>query len=258
MSAPKLSYIERERFAFIESRLYWRGRVRREDVRKRFELSEASANLAFRNFIEARPGVMTHVHSVKSYVAAPDFSPEFYVPDIADCELERVDVTVPVPGIERSTLDGLAQALRDGRALRIEHLSRKGEKTTRVIEPLVLITLPPPFQHLLYAYCQLRGAGRTFALSHIKVCGLGAKIERQQPVKLDSGAVTVPVGAVLPPKLRVAVQTAFGAKEVVITVPHSALHPLADTIISTPELRDPETEAAFQALLRRLEKQFKR
>lgn len=249
MSRLTSSLSNRDRFTFIERCLYWRGTVKREDIRERFELSEAAANLVFRAFNKAFPAAMTFDGRRKCYVATPSFAPHLYAPAIADCELDRVEGTIPTPHIARETLDGLALSLRERRAMRIEYTNLKGERTSRAVEPLALITLTPPFPPLLFAYCRFREMGRSFDLSRVVFVGLGTEIPTRPMSSLSLGSVTVPVGSALPPAARAFAQAAFGASRLVLKVPHSALYAVTATVLSLPELRSREAERAFGTML---------
>lgn len=256
MNSPRITYADQERFAFIERCLFWRGRVKREDLRQRFGLSESAANLTFRAYHEARPGAMTYAHAMKTYVPGKEFIPEFYVPDIGDCELDHVEAVIPTPAIRRETLDGLARALREHRAIKIEYTSLKGEQTTRTVEPLALVKLSAPFPPQLFGYCRLRGAGRNFDLSRMRVIALGSEVIERRNVDLEVGSLSVPVGAALPLAAELMAQVAFGGKHITVRMPRSALYAVTGTIISLPELRTKAAEESFTAMLRSLEASF--
>lgn len=78
--ATRLRFGTRERFEFIEFRLFWEGQVNRVDIGDRFRVSipQVSADIA-RYMSEARDN-MRYDTRLKTYVATEQFRPIFYKP----------------------------------------------------------------------------------------------------------------------------------------------------------------------------------
>jgi hypothetical protein len=80
--------IER-RMEFIESRLFWEGRINRSAITNQFGISVPQASNDLRRYEEGAPGNLVYDKSQKRYFASPTFSPRFFVPD-ADQYLNRL------------------------------------------------------------------------------------------------------------------------------------------------------------------------
>lgn len=66
-----------QRFEFLEWRAYWVGRVNRKDLEDQFQISTPQASVDLRNYQEAAPGNIEYDATEKTYVATPNFNPQF-------------------------------------------------------------------------------------------------------------------------------------------------------------------------------------
>src|SRR5690348_13559112 len=71
----------RQRFAFMEQRLYWEGQLNRGDLTNRFAISAQQASTDFAKYLEFAPGSIDYDSSLKAYVPTSIFIPKFMLPD---------------------------------------------------------------------------------------------------------------------------------------------------------------------------------
>jgi len=150
----------RQRFAFLEQRIYWEGRVSRTDLMSRFAISTAQASVDIAEYRNVAPENVAYDPSSKEYVAMAAFTPRFFAPDarqyltqlllIADHALaprESWIGTVPehdaVPKVRRKlaaeTLRPIVLAIRHQRAIEIEYQSfSSADPEVRSIAPHAL------------------------------------------------------------------------------------------------------------------------
>lgn len=81
---PSLSsrtWSQRQRYGFLESRLFWEGAVSRSDLMARFDISAPQASDDVTKYLEMAPGNLDFDRVKKKFVATPRFTPRFAVPD---------------------------------------------------------------------------------------------------------------------------------------------------------------------------------
>lgn len=71
---------QRQRFEFVEKRLYWEGTLGRSDLTSRFGISPAQASADLARYDELAPGNVQFDRSRKLFVARPTFVPRFFEP----------------------------------------------------------------------------------------------------------------------------------------------------------------------------------
>jgi predicted DNA-binding transcriptional regulator YafY len=71
---------QRQRFAFIERRLYWEGVLSRQDLMARFGISAPQASMDVQRYDELVPGNVELDRSRKAYVARAGFTPKYFEP----------------------------------------------------------------------------------------------------------------------------------------------------------------------------------
>ena len=78
--SPALRWSQRQRFAFIERRLYWEGVLNRQDLMTRFGISAPQASMDVQRYDELAPCNVEFDRSRKVYVALPGFKPKYFEP----------------------------------------------------------------------------------------------------------------------------------------------------------------------------------
>lgn len=73
-----------QRFAFIETLLYWEGQINRKDLEAFFKISAPVASADFKHYMETAPNNMIYDRSEKVYKATPEFTPRFISTDPYD------------------------------------------------------------------------------------------------------------------------------------------------------------------------------
>ena len=83
----------RRRFHFIEAFLYEHGKIGRQDIIKRFEISIPQATNDLRNYVSMFPENIFYDRGPRCYLTKPDFNPYFYSPE-SDSFLKGMLVTL--------------------------------------------------------------------------------------------------------------------------------------------------------------------
>lgn len=71
----------RQRFVFLEQRLYWEGRLQRSDLTDRFSISPAQASADIDRYNEISSASVVYDKSAKVFGPAKHFAPHFFEPD---------------------------------------------------------------------------------------------------------------------------------------------------------------------------------
>ena len=71
----------RQRIEFIETRLYWEGKISRKDLTGYFDISIPQSTKDIKAYIERAPDNIRYDNKAKQYVAAEGFKPVFISPD---------------------------------------------------------------------------------------------------------------------------------------------------------------------------------
>jgi hypothetical protein len=156
---PRPWSIER-RLGFIEDRLFWIGRVNRNDLVERFGVSMSQASADIARYLGLAPKDVAYDKSAKCYVAGDAFAPllappsaarvlgelrllDFGLFTTADTSLGEVPpfAATPLPDrpVDPFVLRALLRAIRERRALSIRYQSMsRPEPTRRTVEPHAL------------------------------------------------------------------------------------------------------------------------
>ena len=176
-----------QRLEFIEFRLFWEGRINRNDLVTKFGISIPQASADLQKYAAFAGPNLSYDSSVKAYIASPGFQPELYRPSarrylaylrgIADEVFGRQETWlgwVPefgvVPLVRRRLdpmlLRQLVQAIRAKKSLQIEYQSiSRPEPTVRRISPHALGF--DGFRWHTRAWCDERRDFRDFVLARI-------------------------------------------------------------------------------------------
>lgn len=139
----------RQRLQFIESRLYWTGRINRGDIISYFSISMPQSSADLTLYQELAPGNATYDKSGKTYRAGDSFKPIFLDPALdhflghhllgdgfLGCAPDVVTMPSPMRTVEPSVMRRLLIAIREEQALRIRYQSMNRPKPTwRWISP---------------------------------------------------------------------------------------------------------------------------
>lgn len=162
-AAPPLTkrWSQRQRYAFLEQRLYWEGSMSRSDLMSRFAISAPQASEDVANYMVLAPGNVEFDRSRKTFVAMPNFEPRFIIPNarhyltqlllLADEAIDSEDSwlgSIPsheaMPRLRRKldsqTLRPIVMAMHQRRAIEIHYQSMTApEPTHRWIAPHSLV-----------------------------------------------------------------------------------------------------------------------
>lgn len=150
----------RQRFIFLEQRLYWEGRLNRADLTRAFEVSAPQASADIDRYRDEAPGNVEYDRSQKLYFPSATFEPRFAQPDarrylsqllmLADDALSPAESllgTIPahdaIPRVRRrldaTKLRPIVMAIHHQRALQVVYQSMSTpEPTSRWIAPHAL------------------------------------------------------------------------------------------------------------------------
>lgn len=76
-----LRWSNRQRFNFLEQRIYWDGQLNRSDLVDRFAISIPQASADIARYTEYAPGNIIYDKSLKAYLPTDAFVPQFMQPD---------------------------------------------------------------------------------------------------------------------------------------------------------------------------------
>jgi len=153
----KLKHGVEERFAFVEFRLFWHGRINRADLIQRFGVSPTQASEDFKLFTEPMPSNIVYDGVEKAYLCGKEFTPRYadhsaesYLsPLLSICSglLKPDDALLrtvpsfhvspnPARGVNAMVLRSVVRALENAEALEICYQSISSpEPVWRWIEP---------------------------------------------------------------------------------------------------------------------------
>lgn len=173
----------RQRLLFIESRLYWNGRINRSEIISFFGISMPQASADLTLYQELAPGNMVYDKSGKTYRAGVPFGPIFLKPTLEQLlghhmlddgflgkipDLEHMPA--PQRPIDPTIMRQLLVAIREAQAICIHYQSMsQPEPTWRWISPHA-------FGHDGYrwhvrAWCNERKSFRDFVIGRIAETG---------------------------------------------------------------------------------------
>lgn len=148
----------KKRLEFIESRLFWDGKVSRKDLRDYFDVSTPQATKDLKQYAELAPGNIKYDTSAKHYVIGDDFQhalvttdTETYFSQLAISNLENsgdffcgtMPVSYQLPFLVRSVnpniLKELLKCMHDGYSVEIGYQSMNTpDPTRRMVSPHAL------------------------------------------------------------------------------------------------------------------------
>lgn len=176
------------RLEFIESLLYWEGKVHRRDLIKNLGVSAPQASLDLKEYRNEAPQNVTYDPSTRNYMPTKEFSPRFYKPNayaylgnLLQYKQNLIDhfnpafgavpnntsITVLTDSIESNVVRQVTQAIKNGKKIEIGYqgMDKGMEVTRRWITPTLLFYDGMRWQSR--AFCYFREAYRTFTLSRI-------------------------------------------------------------------------------------------
>ena len=155
------TWSQRQRYAFLENRLYWEGEVTRADLMNRFSISGPQASDDVSKYLELTSGNLEPDRVKKAYVATPRFKPLFTAPDarqyltqlllLADDAIDPADSWLGhkpphavMPRVRRrldnETLRPVVAAIRQRKAIEIRYQSMSApDPILRWIAPHALV-----------------------------------------------------------------------------------------------------------------------
>lgn len=157
----KLGFAQRQRLTYIESVVYWEGRIDRPRVAREFNVSENHVTKDFRLYKDTFPGNIQYDESARVYRPTKQFkpkigrgSPEEYLallrgkaeqrdgsllPSL-DCEVVSDAVPPPRGKLEATVLNAITRAISGGTGLSITYQSRtRAQPAPRRVWPHALL-----------------------------------------------------------------------------------------------------------------------
>jgi hypothetical protein len=185
-------------FVFIERQLYWRGEIFRRDIMERFGCSDSKAARILRDYRRAAPeNLVRSGGRGVPWVASDEFQPRFYRPSPHDGPLPLTNVSPSILEQDqihvRMVFDAVASSVRTRRLVTMTYEDRAGNTTTRDIQPVRWIAIGGTVT-ILYAYCFLRDAYRSFELAGIRSVTLSKEQWADLPPSPEEDWVSVKIG----------------------------------------------------------------
>lgn len=198
------AWAAQERLRFIERSLWWRGQVKRKDLRELFGISLAQASSDLQRYLEINPTAARYDLKGKTYRGEPGMacvyhSPQLedalslFLPDQGNGLVSRPPVMDPVTAFPAARVAGVSLPVRRaapaveraafyavwaGLRLRVDYASLSGRReavseASGAFEPGSRIIVPHAFAHNGYrwhlrAWCEENGDYRDFVLSRIR------------------------------------------------------------------------------------------
>jgi hypothetical protein len=233
MPADAPRFAQETRLKYLDSLLFWEGRVNRSDLIEKFQISPAQAALDLKSYLEsAAPRSVTYDTRAKRYEATPKFKPVYGLPSpeewltreshIASDEIDAL------PMLGRHTdvimLSRIYRAIRDRKALEIGYQSMTDiDPKIRWIAPHALAS--DGLRWHARAYCFLHEDYRDFVLTRMAVPA-NAKSLQQRPageLPIDQEwtnmvELTLTPVAALGAAQAAAIRREYGFKDEVLTI----------------------------------------
>ncbi|MCB1097443.1 MAG: WYL domain-containing protein [Verrucomicrobiae bacterium] len=183
------AWAAQERLRFIERALFWRGQLKRKDVREGFGISLAHASGDFQRYFEMNPSAARYDLSAKCYKGLPEMECVLHVPRLEEAlalymgggsdlamvprpaDGDRVTrVALPVREASMPVQRAVFQATLYGMQLRVEYGSMTGRRETgdRWIRPQAFAH--DGYRWHVRAWCEENHGYRDFVLSRIRNC----------------------------------------------------------------------------------------
>ncbi|WP_080698845.1 WYL domain-containing protein [Janthinobacterium lividum] len=192
----QFSHNQRERLAYIEFKLYFFGRVGRQDVMDRFGVASAGATRDFAFYKELAPNNIVFDNVEKAYAIRDEFTPIFeHVPERVITALSQGfgDGINPVEGplmpcelppalnrIKISILAPITRAIFLGKVVAIKYFSATSGASEREIVPFALAT--DGLRWHVRAYDRKQERFLDFVISRVDHAGL---VDSSAPQKLE-------------------------------------------------------------------------
>lgn len=203
--SPRRTWSQRQRYGFLEQRLYWEGAISRSDLIGRFGISAPQASEDVANYMALAPGNVEFDRSRKMFVATANFEPRFIVPnarhyltqlllladdaiDSGDSWLGNIPEHAAMPRVRRKldpeTLRPIVMAMHQRRAIEIRYQSMTApEPTIRWIAPHSLVYDGARWH--ARSWCYNRSVFNDFVLARIlfigntRASGIDALLDRE-------------------------------------------------------------------------------
>ncbi|MEJ1095358.1 MULTISPECIES: WYL domain-containing protein [unclassified Pseudoxanthomonas] len=203
--SPRRTWSQRQRYGFLEQRLYWEGAISRSDLIGRFGISAPQASDDVSNYMALAPGNVEFDRSRKMFVATANFEPRFIVPnarhyltqlllladdaiDSGDSWLGNIPEHAAMPRVRRKldpeTLRPIVMAMHQRRAIEIRYQSMTApEPTIRWIAPHSLVYDGARWH--ARSWCYNRSVFNDFVLARIlfigntRASGIDALLDRE-------------------------------------------------------------------------------
>jgi predicted DNA-binding transcriptional regulator YafY len=187
----KLKYSVEERFAFVEFRVFWHGRINRADLIQRFGVSPTQASQDFKLYAELMPENLVYDGVEKAYLCGQNFVPRYadlsaesYLAPLLSISsglLQPEDSLLrsvpnfhvspnPSRGVNPLVLRAVVRAVDNAEAIEIRYQSMSSpEPSWRWIEPHAFAY--DGFRWHVRAFCQNDRVFKDFLLSRIVEVG---------------------------------------------------------------------------------------
>lgn len=188
---------QERRLEFIDSRLYWEGRLNRAALTEFFGISVPQASLDLAEYMKLAPDNTVYDLSQKAYLATPQFQPAFTDPSSARYLAELYALTTgvlasdlsflgwipsadvvrhPTRLVPQAVLRQTLAAIRERRTLQITYQAMgRPEPTERAISPHALGY--DGYRWHVRGYCHLRRDYRDFVFARILALSTGEPSE---------------------------------------------------------------------------------
>lgn len=198
----KLKHSVEERFAFVEFRVFWHGRINRADLIQRFGVSPTQASQDFKLYAELMPENLVYDGVEKAYLCGQNFVPRYadlsaesYLAPLLSISsglLQPEDSLLrsvpnfhvspnPSRGVNPLVLRAVVRAVDNAEAIEIRYQSMSSpEPSWRWIEPHAFAY--DGFRWHVRAFCQNDRIFKDFLLSRI------VEVGGQGPVTAESSA----------------------------------------------------------------------
>lgn len=198
----KLKHSVEERFAFVEFRVFWHGRINRADLIQRFGVSPTQASQDFKLYADLMPENLVYDGVEKAYLCGQNFVPRYadlsaesYLAPLLSISsglLQPEDTLLrsvpsfhvspnPSRGVNPLVLRAVVRAVDNAEAIEIRYQSMSSpEPSWRWIEPHAFAH--DGFRWHVRAFCQNDRIFKDFLLSRI------VEVGGQGPVTAESSA----------------------------------------------------------------------
>lgn len=226
------------RLQFIEFRLYWEGKINRQDLIEQFRISVPQCTLDLKRYLELAPDNAFYDRKRKAYLATEEFSPKLITPSsgdyMAQLEVRQAEhssslshesfissppdfdvVPVPERTIDPSFLRRLLRAIEEGMAVNILYQSlSRDEPSYRWITPHAMAS--DGYRWHLRSYCHDRQKFIDFVFG--RILEIGETRRSDIDISLDADwrtylELTIAPNPSLPPAHKRVIELDYGMSE---------------------------------------------